>query len=61
MDSLTRITNYQKCDSILIAEAAFLPLYYEQYIRMLQKNIMAFPINGMEYRDLSRVFISKDE
>ena len=38
-----------------------MPLYYEQYIRMLQKNIMAFPINGMEYRDLSRVFISKDE
>jgi peptide/nickel transport system substrate-binding protein len=61
MDSLTRLKNYQKCDSILIANAAFIPLYYEQYIRMLQKNIRAFPINGMEYRDLSRVFISKDE
>ena len=61
MDSLTRLVNYQKCDSILVAEAAFMPLYYEQYIRMLQKNIRAFPINGMEYRDLSRVFISKDE
>ncbi len=61
MDSLTRLKSYQKCDSILIANAAFLPLYYEQYIRMLQKNIRAFPINGMEYRDLSRVFISNEE
>ena len=43
MDSLARLVNYQKCDSILVAEAAFMPLYYEQYIRMLQKNIRAFP------------------
>jgi oligopeptide transport system substrate-binding protein len=50
---------YQKCDSILIAEAAFIPIYYDQYIRLIQNDIVGFPINAMEYRDLTRVFKSK--
>ncbi len=50
---------YNKCDSILVADAAFLPLFHDQYIRLIQNNIVAFPINAMEYRDLTRVFKSK--
>lgn len=50
---------YNMCDSILVADAAFLPLYHDQYIRLVQNNIVGFPINAMEYRDLTRVFKSK--
>lgn len=50
---------YHRCDSILIADAAFMPLYYSQYIRLIQKDVIAFPINAMEYRDLTRVFKTK--
>lgn len=52
---------YHQCDSILIAEAAFMPIYYDEYIRLLQLNVRALPQNAMEYRDFSRVFFSKDE
>lgn len=59
LDQAERQKYYQKCDSILIAEAALIPIYYDQYIRLIQNDIVAFPINAMEYRDLTRVFKSK--
>jgi len=52
---------YHECDSILIADAAYMPIYYDEYIRLLQLNVRSFPQNAMEYRDLTRVFFSKDE
>jgi peptide/nickel transport system substrate-binding protein len=52
--------NYAKADSVLIADAAFLPLYYGHKIRLLQNNVHALPINSMEYRDFTRVFLSKN-
>lgn len=52
---------YHECDSILIADAAFMPIYYDEYIRLLQLNVRAFPQNAMEYRDLTRVFFSDNE
>ena len=50
---------YLKADSTLIADAALVPIYYGQNIRLIQSIVHAFPINSMEYRDLSRVFLSK--
>jgi len=38
-----------------------MPIYYDEYIRLLKLNVRAFPQNAMEYRDLSRVFFSQDE
>ena len=46
-------------DSILVSDAAFIPIYYEHYIRLLQNNVHGFPQNAMEYRDFTRVFLSK--
>ena len=51
--------NYYKADSVLIADAAFMPIYYEHKIRLLQNNVRALPINSMEHRDFTRVFLSK--
>ena len=59
VDPKEQLENYQKCDKILIEQAAFMPIYYAEYIRLLNLNVRAFPQNGMEYRDLSRVFISR--
>ena len=53
------MSNYYKADSILIADAAFLPIYYEHKIRLIQNNVHALPMNSMEYRDFTRVFLSK--
>ena len=52
--------SYAKADSVLIADAAFMPLYYSHKIRLLQNNVHALPINSMEYRDLTKVFLSKN-
>lgn len=53
------MSNYYKADSILIADAAFLPIYYEHKIRLIQNNVHALPMNSMEYRDFTGVFLSK--
>lgn len=59
IDPEEQMKYYNMCDSILVEDAAFLPLYHDQYIRLVQNDIVAFPINAMEYRDLTRVFKSK--
>ena len=61
VDDDTRDELFHSCDSLLIADAAFMPIYYDDYIRLLKLNVRAFPQNAMEYRDLSRVFFSRDE
>jgi oligopeptide transport system substrate-binding protein len=61
VDDKTRDELFHSCDSLLIADAAFMPIYYDEYIRLLKLNVRAFPQNAMEYRDLSRVFFSRDE
>ena len=59
-DQKSALLNYAKADSVLIADAAFLPLYYGHKIRLLQNNVRGFPINSMEYRDFTKVFLSKN-
>ena len=51
---------YYKADSLLIADAALIPIYYGNNIRLIQNNVHALPINNMEYRDFTRVFLSKE-
>ncbi|MBL4706159.1 MAG: ABC transporter substrate-binding protein, partial [Flavobacteriales bacterium] len=52
---------YIQCDQILVDDAAFLNLYYDEYIRLLGLNVRNLPQNAMEYRDLSRVFFAKEK
>lgn len=46
---------FRKADQIAMDDAAIIPLYYEESIRLLQSDVQNFPINPMEYRDFSRV------
>ncbi len=41
----------------LMHDMAVLPLYHERSVRVLQPNVRDLPINGMEYRDLSAVWL----
>lgn len=52
---------YAQCDQLLIDDAAYLNLYYDQSIRLLGLNVRNFPQNSMEHRDMSRVFFAKEE
>ncbi len=61
MDPVRREELYIQCDQILVDDAAFLSLYYSEYIRLLGLNVRNLPQNAMEYRDLTRVFLSKEK
>lgn len=55
IDESKRIQLFQKADQIAMDDAAVIPLYYEESIRLLQTDVANFPINPMEYRDFSSV------
>ena len=46
---------YQKMDSIIIAEAPIIPLYYDEVIRFTQKNVTGLGINPIDMLHLKRV------
>jgi oligopeptide transport system substrate-binding protein len=52
---------YMKADQILMDDAAVMPIYYDENIRLVNKKIKNFPINAMEYRDFSEVYFELDE
>ena len=52
---------YYKADSLLIADAALIPIYYGNNIRLIQNNVHALPINNMEYRDFTSLFFQKND
>lgn len=50
-----RIALYTKMDSIIIAHAPIVPLYYDEVVRFTQKNVSGLGINPVNMLDLSRV------
>ncbi|MCS6819953.1 MAG: ABC transporter substrate-binding protein [Chitinophagales bacterium] len=50
---------YEKLDQLVIDDAVLLPLFYTINRRMLQPYVKNFPINGMEYRNFSEVWLDK--
>ena len=60
VDQEVKNNYFNKCDSILVEDAAVIPLFHDQYSRLIQNNVVGFPINAIEYRDLTRVFKTKE-
>ena len=56
IDNEKRMKLFCNADQIIIDEAALIPLYYTENIRIISKNIREFPINGMEVRDFSSIY-----
>lgn len=50
-----RIALYTKMDSLLIAQAPIIPLYYDQVVRFTQKNVSGLGINALNLLELKRV------
>lgn len=61
-DMKKRYDLYLKADQILIDDAAFMPIFYDENYRLVQNNVKNFDANAMEYRDFTKVyFIPKEE
>ena len=54
-DAKDRIPLYQQMDSIVMNEAAVVPLYYDQVVRFTQKNVKGLGINPINLLDLKKV------
>ncbi len=60
-DEKKRYALFKEADQILIDDGAFLPIFYDENDRLIQKNVRNFPVNAMEHRDLSRVYLVPKE
>ena len=48
---------YLQLDQLLMNDAAVMPLYYEEFTRLIPEYVKDFPQNGIEYRDFASVWI----
>jgi len=53
-DSL-RYAQYREMDNMIMADAAVVPLFYDEVVRLVQPNISGFSNNGMNLLELRRV------
>ena len=61
VDVVKRNELYRQADQVAMDDAAIMPIYYYEHYRLLQKNVVNFDINPMEYRDLSRVYFARKD
>lgn len=57
-DRAKRYSMYLSLDQMLMNDAVVMPLYYEEFTRLIPNYVHNFPQNGIEYRDFSEVWIS---
>lgn len=55
IDPIKRVKLLMQADQVAMDDAAIIPLYYGESVRLVQKYVNNFPINPMEYRDFSAV------
>jgi oligopeptide transport system substrate-binding protein len=61
VDDKKRYELYRNADQIAIDEGAIMPIFYDEIYRLVQANVKGFYINGMEYRDMTRVYFVPEE
>lgn len=61
IDATKRYEMYLMLDQILMNDAVIMPLYYEEYTRLIPEYVRNFPQNSIEYRDFTEVWISSPE
>jgi oligopeptide transport system substrate-binding protein len=55
-DITKRMDLFRRADQVALDEGALMPIYYEENFRLVQLGVKNFPPNGMEYRDLTKVY-----
>jgi oligopeptide transport system substrate-binding protein len=61
VETKKRYSLYRKAEQIALDDGAMMPLYYDEFTRLLQLNVKNFPANAMEYRDLGEVYFKSEE
>lgn len=56
VDVKKRMNLYLQADQVAIDDAAIMPIFYDENYRLIQTYIKNFPVNAMEYRDMTRVY-----
>ncbi len=59
LDETTRYRIFSSLDQMLIDDAVVMPLYYEEFTRLLPKYVKGLPQNSIEYRDFRKVWIDE--
>jgi peptide/nickel transport system substrate-binding protein len=49
---------YRQAEQLIINDAPIMPIFYDESYRLIHLNIKNFPINAMEYRNLSKVYFT---
>lgn len=57
VDMKKRFSLYAKADQVGVDDAAIMPIFYDEHYRLIKLYVKNFPINAMEYRDLTKVYI----
>jgi len=57
IDDAERNKLYRQADQIAMDDASIVPLFYYKDMRLIQPYVRNFPQNGMEYRDMSEVWM----
>jgi oligopeptide transport system substrate-binding protein len=56
-EDVDRMDQYRILSQLLIDEAVVLPLYYDEFTRLVSARVRNFPQNSIEFRDFSTVWI----
>lgn len=56
IDVKKRMNMYLQADQVAIDDGAIMPIFYDENYRLVQTYIKNFPVNAMEYRDMTRVY-----
>lgn len=57
-DKTRRYKLFSQAEQIIIDEAAFMPLFYDENLRLVQKNIMNMKENPLNYMDMSKAYFA---
>lgn len=60
-DIVKRFALYQQADQVVIDDAAFMPIFYDENYRLIQNRVKNFDANPMEYRDFTKVYFTPSE
>jgi oligopeptide transport system substrate-binding protein len=56
VDIARRRVYYRQLDQMLIDDAVFMPIYYDEFTRLIPIYVKNFPQNSIEYRDFTKVW-----
>lgn len=57
LDEPERFKTLAKMDQLIIDDAVVMPIYYEEFTRLIPRYVKGFNQNSMEYRDYTRVWM----